>query len=610
MPTKSSPSSGRVTVEFQPIGRRVPVEGGSTLLRAAQQAGLGIVALCGGDGWCESCRVRIEHGNVTPPTDSERAVFSPQLLDDGWRLACQAAPLTDARVSIPPESLDALQRLQVEGRLASVAVEPLVQAYDLHLSPPTLQDQRADDERVKEALEEAGRPGVVIDELVVLEHLSRHLRQNHWDVRAVLRDSRLVATLPTACPLLGLAVDIGTTKVAAYLVDLEAGDTLAKSGAMNPQIAFGEDLISRIGYTERVPAGRAQLQRMLIDTLNEMIAALCSEASVEPWQIVQAVVVGNTAMHHLFAGLPVEQLARAPYVPALSHALLMRASELGLQIAPGACVDLLPNIAGYVGADHVAVILAAELWNSARTLLAIDIGTNTEITLAAGGTLSSCSCASGPAFEGAHIRDGMRAAPGAIEHVQIKDGELFLSTIDSRPPIGICGSGILDAVAALRGAGILNEKGAIRRGEARTRETVDGLEYVLVPSGQSGHGRPITISRNDVNEVQLAKAAIRTGIDILLDHASLSAGDLDEILIAGAFGTYIDLTSAVAIGMLPGLPREHFKQIGNAAGMGAKLALLSRTALVEATRIAGRVQYVELTTYPGFQSKFLKNMYL
>jgi uncharacterized 2Fe-2S/4Fe-4S cluster protein (DUF4445 family) len=279
-------------------------------------------------------------------------------------------------------------------------------------------------------------------------------------------------------------------------------------------------------------------------------------------------------------------------------------------MAPGGYIHLLPNIAGYVGADHTAVILSTGLWKTKKKVLAIDVGTNTEITLAVNGHLYSCSCASGPAFEGAHIKDGMRAAPGAIERVKILDKEVHFLTINNQPPVGICGSGILDAVAEMKEAGIINEKGAMQNGQKNVRPNGRTLEYLLVPAASTGHGKDITVTRSDVNEIQLAKAAIRAGLEILMMEAGIVAEEIDEFIVAGAFGTYIDIPNAIKIGMYPNVPVERFTQVGNAAGMGAVLALLSQQQREIAQEFIKKDEYVELTTHTGFQKQFIKALYL
>jgi uncharacterized 2Fe-2S/4Fe-4S cluster protein (DUF4445 family) len=326
--------------------------------------------------------------------------------------------------------------------------------------------------------------------------------------------------------------------------------------------------------------------------------------------VVEAVVVGNTAMHHLFLGLAVEQLALAPYVPAVSSAVDLKAREVGLRLAPGAGLHLLPNIAGYVGADHVAMLLAVGIADAKDRVLAIDIGTNTEVCLANHGRLTSLSCASGPAFEGAHIRHGMRAANGAIEHLRFVDEELELQIIGDAVPVGLCGSGILDALAQLYQVGIVDKRG--RMGDHdRVRQVGREREFVLVEGGPNESGRPaVTFTQKDVRQLQLAKGAMRTGIDVLLDSNDLAPEDLDRIIIAGAFGTYIDVESAMVIGMLPRVPVERVRQVGNAAGMGAKMALISSSKRQEAQALAARVGYIELATVPGFSNYFARSMYL
>jgi uncharacterized 2Fe-2S/4Fe-4S cluster protein (DUF4445 family) len=395
---------------------------------------------------------------------------------------------------------------------------------------------------------------------------------------------------------LGLAVDIGTTKLAAYLVELGSGRVLARAGAMNPQIAYGEDVISRVAHCSRVPDGARQLQAALMESLNGLLAEMCAQAAVAPGQVRDAVLVGNTAMHHLAAGLPVEPLGHAPFAPATTGALSLPAGGLGLRIDPAASVYMPPVIAGYVGADHIAMLLATGIWRSAQKCIALDIGTNTEISLVADGKVTCCSCASGPAFEGAHIREGMRAAPGAIERARWSEGRVHWQTIEAQPPVGICGSGILDVIAALQDGGQLRPTGQL----------VQGADYELVAAAQSGLGRPLTITRRDVHEIQLAKAAIRAGVEVLLAEAGIGSEALDEFLVAGAFGTYLDLRSAVRTGMFPPLPPGRFRQVGNAAGVGARQMLISREARRQAEALAGRIGYVELTSRSAFTELFMK----
>ena len=603
-----------VEVDFQPVGRRVQVPPGTTILTAAQEAGVGLSAVCGGGGSCGTCLVRLPPGSpVSPPNHIEQYELDAADLKAGLRLACQVKVHGPTRVDVPPESLTAPQRTQVEGVERPVALEPAVTAYDLRLPPATQTDLRADWERLCEALVQAGGPHPQEPPLAVLSALPTRLRENDWQVRVALRGDTVVHVAPPGTPLLGLAVDIGTTKVAGYLVDLGTGETLAIRGIMNPQIAYGEDVMARISYTLDHAEGLSTLQTAIVDALNTLAAGLVEATGLTGLSrrdIVEAVVVGNTAMHHLFLGLPVRQLGLAPYVAAITSALDVPAANVGLELAPGAVVHLLPNIAGFVGADHVAMLLATGTHLQEGVVVSLDIGTNTEITLMAHGRMVACSTASGPAFEGAHIRDGMRAAEGAIERVRIRDGRVEYQTINNAPPVGICGSGILDAIAQLKLAGVLDRRGSMDTAHPLVH-TGDRHPYVvLAPAKETRHGRDIVLSRKDVSEIQLSKGAMRAGIEILLQEAELTAADIDAFIIAGAFGTYIDVASAVTIGMFPAIPLGRFRQVGNAAGIGAKLALLSVRQRGEAIALSKRVEYLELTNYSRFTVAFAKAMSL
>jgi uncharacterized 2Fe-2S/4Fe-4S cluster protein (DUF4445 family) len=603
-----------IHIDFEPVGRRGDCPKGKSLLDCARQLGVDLISLCGGVGACGRCKVRILEGQVTELTPKERAFLTPHELAAGYRLACRATPLSDCKVLVPPESLTAPQRTQVEGQEIAVDVEPPVHVYAAQLRPPSLEngDLRSDAERLLDALKQQHQIEHCAVDIEVLRSLSPQVRDGSWRVDAVVRDSpgEIMALMAPSRRPLGLAVDLGTTKTAGYVVDLQSGRTLASQGMMNPQVAYGEDLIARMVHAQKGLAEATQLQEMVTETLNHMTADMCARVDRDPADIVEAVVVGNTAMHHLFLRLPVAQLTHAPYTPTVQSALDVKARDVGLRIAPGAYVHLLPNIAGYVGADHVAVLLATEVADAEGVVLAIDIGTNTEICLANHGVLTSTSCASGPAFEGAHIRHGIRATDGAIEHLRLVEGRIEVQTIGGAPPVGLCGSGILDALAQLYQAGIVDREG--RMGEhPRVRGNGRQREFVLVGQDERDQGQPaITFTQKDVRELQLAKGAMRAGINMLLATNGVIADDVDRVIIAGAFGTYIDIASAISVGMLPALPLDRFRQVGNAAGMGAKLALISRSKRIEAQAIASRVGYLELATDPQFARTFARAMYL
>ena len=606
-------------ISFQPIGRRGTCADDQSLLDCARELGVELVAICGGVGTCGRCKVQLLEGDLSEVTENERDSLSSQELAEGYRLACQTFPRSDCRLRVPPASLTTPQRTQVEGREIPVEPEPVVHQYELHLSPPSFDseeeagDLRDDETRLLETLEETWSvraAGVDVDALRVL---SPRLRDQDWRVNTVVRDGEVITVTEETAPLLGLAVDLGTTKIAGYLVDLESGRTLAARGRMNPQISYGEDIVTRVSRATRSLEEAARMQDLAVEALNELLEQLCQEAGVRPQEVAEAVVVGNTAMHHLFLRLPVRQLALAPYVPAVGRALDIKARDAGLRMACGAWVHLLPNIAGYVGADHVAMLLATQMAQAEGTVLALDIGTNTEVCLAHDGQLTTTSVPSGPAFEGAHIKHGMRAAEGAIEYLRIAEAEdgydVSLQTIGGAPPVGLCGSGILDALAELYRVGVVGRQGRMAAGPG-VREVDGVLEFVLVDEEERDGEAAITLTQKDVRELQLAKGAMRAGIQLLLEEEGLTEDAIDRVIIAGAFGSYIDVESAVTINMLPDLPLDRFDQVGNAAGMGAKLALVSKKKRAEAREIADRAHYLELTTAPAFKMAFARATYL
>lgn len=589
------------TIEFEPVGRRGECSVDESLLDGARRLNVDLVSICGGGGVCGRCKVQVISGEVTEQTEDEKAHFTETELAQNYRLACRTFPRSNIKIHIPPESLTAPQRTQVEGLDLAIDPDPLIRGLNVKLTPPSLEAPKSDDQNLWAALDKQHGEAAGRIDLEVQRRLSAQLRKEEWNVRIGMRGDEIVALGTPSTRWLGLAVDIGTTKIAAYLVDLETGKTLAARGFMSPQISYGEDVITRIAAAGKSPENAMKLQSLVVDGLNETAASLCSEIRTVPADIADAVIVGNTAIHHLFLRLPVQQLGMSPYVPAVRAALDVKARELGLRLAPGAYVHLLPNVAGFVGADHVAMLLATRTVESKSVVVAVDIGTNTEICLTYRGQRKSVSCASGPAFEGAHIKYGMRAAPGAIEHVRFSDGKLNIQTIGGESPVGICGSGLLDAVAQMRLNGALDATGRMVQ-HPLVRRGRDGInEFVLAERPDTD---AITVSQKDVRELQLAKAAIRLGIRALVEAESLTESQIEQVILAGAFGTYIDVESAIEIGMLPALPLERFQQVGNAAGTGARMALISRGHREHAQEIALNDGYIELGSIPEFHRKF------
>ena len=605
---ESIPTPPTYRVDFEPVGRRVEVAPNTTLLEAAQLARLALASACGGMGNCGQCRVEICVGNVSPPTVDEENILTELELQRGQRLACNTHIQSDVKVHVPESSLITAQRLQLESNLGELTLDPLIRAYDLQVSPPTLHDPRPDLERLASAIPPIPGQAIGADPAVVCQ-ITETARACDWRLTAFLRDAEIVGVVAHGSPPVGLAVDLGTTKIAAILVDLSSGDELAVTGALNPQIGYGEDVISRLAYAYGNPDGGHTLASVARQALDNLLGKLTGQAGVSRDQVADVCIVGNTAMTHLLLELPVRQLATSPYVAATNAAIDVKARDLGLITAPGAYVHVLPCIGGFVGADHVAMILASRLDQTDHVAVGIDIGTNTEIALAGPDKgLTSVSCASGPAFEGAHISDGMRAATGAIEAIELTATGLNLKTVDDAPAIGLCGSGIVDGVAELRRWHLINERGRFDRHHQRVREGRRGAEFLLVSADQSGSQRDVVITQDDVNEIQLAKGAIRAGLEVLLDATDTAPEEVKEVVIAGAFGSFLKVQSALDMGLLPRLPKARYRQVGNAALVGARWALSSRQAREHAQQIASQANYLELATYPRFSRRFALGM--
>jgi uncharacterized 2Fe-2S/4Fe-4S cluster protein (DUF4445 family) len=605
-------------VDFEPIGRRATVARGTTLLDAAGAGGVGITSVCGGQGTCGRCRVVVMDGAVSPPSERDRHFLSAFDIDSGWRLACQTHVLGDVKVHVPKESLVSEQRLQLEGMSGAIEVDPAVRAYGVEMPPPTLHDPRSDLERLTQRLGAPDGAEAWTAEPAVVRALSPLARACGWRLSAYTRGHEVVGVAAPGRRALGFACDLGTTKVAGYLVDLQTGANLATAGVMNPQIGYGEDVISRLGRASQGSEGASQLARVVREALDSLIGALTASAGVERDQVVDACIVGNTAMTHLLLQLPVQQLALAPFVAAASAALDVKARDLGLTIAAGAYVHVLPCVRGFVGADHVAMILASDLDRKTGVAVGVDIGTNTEIVVARPDhgwhlgrplpRLTAASCASGPAFEGAHISHGMRAATGAIEAVRFDGDRVKVKTVGDALPVGLCGSGIVDALAEMNRTGAINHRGRLVPGRPGVQRAGEGLAFVVVPAGESGTGKDILVTQRDIGEIQLAKGAVSAGVESLIEATGTRREDVREVVIAGAFGTYVSLDSVLAIGLLPRFPNARYAQVGNAAGAGAKMALLSLGQRRRAGALARRTGYVELTTFAGFSRRFAEAM--
>ncbi|GAK54879.1 ferredoxin [Candidatus Vecturithrix granuli] len=606
--SKSSDIFSTCQVDFEPIGKRIAVAFGVTVLEAAQQAGLSLASACGGVGRCGQCRISILSGSVSAPTAEEQMLLTETDMRNGVRLACQTRVQSHLKVQVPSSSLITTQRLQLSGDSAAFTLDPVVRAYKVEAPSPSLHDSRSDLERLRAALPQKSEQEANADPAVIRQ-ISSLARAHEWHITAFLKNTEIIGVASCGSRPVGVAVDVGTTKIAASLLDLETGEELAVVGALNPQISYGEDVISRLAYALRVSEGGHSLAVMVRDTLNNLLAELTERAGVSRDQVTEVCLVGNTAMTHLFLELPVSQLSRSPYVAATDAAVTLKARDLGLMTAPGAYIHVLPCIRGFIGADHVAMILAAQLDHTDLAAVGIDIGTNTEIVLAQPeGMLTSVSCASGPAFEGAHISDGMRAAAGAIEAVTLTETSVQLKTVENAPPIGLCGSGMIDSVAELHRWGIINSHGRFERQHPRVREGRHGPEFLLVSDDHRNGRRDVVITQQDINQIQLAKGAIRAGLDILLEATNTTSEEVSEVIIAGAFGSFLNIQNILHIGMFPDFPHAHYRQVGNAALTGAKGALISCQARKRAWQIARQTRYLELTTHPQFKRRFALGM--
>ncbi len=612
---------GNVKVIFQPSGRQGEIEEGKTILEASQKLAVGIESLCGGEKTCGKCKVRVLEGEFSPFTNEEAEFISPSERLEGYRLSCSAKIRNDALIFVPEGSLIQRQviKKQITGR--PIELKPAIISYYIELPSPTFHDLLGDLDRLRKALTEKYRlPFLKIDYPALLK-LPSVLRTGDWKVTALVWMNREILDVRPGRinDIFGLAVDIGTTTVAAYLCNLGNGEIVTTKSIMNPQVAYGEDVMSRINYTIIHPDGLDRLHRSIVDGLNQLIKAAVEDVHISPDVILELVIVGNTLMHHLFLGIDPRYLGVAPFPPVLNQSLDLKAMDLGLKVHPSANVHFLPIEAGFVGADNVGVLIAEEPHLRDEIVLIIDVGTNGELVMGNRNRLLSASCATGPAFEGAHIRFGMRAAPGAIERVRIDTDTLevdfkvigeenWKSNSRDIKAKGICGSGVIDAVAELYRSKVVHKGGGFKRECASPRLIIsDGKpEFVIAWKEETSLGKEITITQQDIRNIQLAKAALYAGAKLMLKKLGIER--LDRVVLAGAFGSYIDPEKAMILGMFPDCELNDISAVGNAAGDGARMALLNIDKRLEADEIAKKVDYLELTIEPDFQKEFIEAM--
>lgn len=624
-------------VIFMPSGRRGRVPRGTSVLEAGRQIGVDIESICNGRLTCGKCKVQIEdgtfqkHGIVSAadhvtPAGQEEADFLGRLDATECRLSCSAYVQDNVLVTVPEESRGHKQMIRKDASDRVIDVVPAVRQVYVEVQEAILEDQRGDWQRLQTALEEQWELEDLKIDYVVLRDLQKILREGDWAVTVTLWQDREVIDVRPGYEegAYGLAVDIGSTTIAGHLCNLRTGKVLATEAMMNPQVSYGEDLMSRVSYAMTHDDGLDKMHDAVIKALNKLAGRVAVQAGIKTRDIYEAVFVGNTVMHHLLLGIDPIELGGAPFALATHDSLDIKARDLGIRLHPAANVHIPPVKAGHVGADNMAVLLAEAPYQQDDIMLIVDVGTNAEILLGNRERVLSASSPTGPALEGAQITHGMRAAPGAIERVRIEKETLaprFKVIGDDRwstewgpethqPATGICGSGIIEVVAELYLAGVIGADGRFRadldnpyiRWEGRT------ATYILATTEQTSTGKPITVSQQDIRNVQLAKGALMAGTKLLLSRAGIET--VDKVVLAGAFGSYIDPKHAMVLGLIPDCELDNVYPVGNAAGDGARIALLNREKRREIQERARWVDYVETAVESQFQEEFVAAMHL
>jgi uncharacterized 2Fe-2S/4Fe-4S cluster protein (DUF4445 family) len=620
----------KAIVIFKPSAKVVEVEVGTLLADAAVEAGVDLNLPCGGQGRCGRCRVKVEHGAISHRSGVR---LTSAELEEGWALGCQTVIKGDAVVLIPEQEkveIEFVAKTVGAERVALAAqftgkLDPGVGRVHVAIEPPSLDDQTSDWDRLLRELSLKHDIHHVTASLPMLRTLARDLRESEWDVTAVLdmgdpainscAQPRLIDLLPgdQSKRCYGIAIDIGTTTNVIYLVDLVTGRVLDRASAYNAQISAGEDVISRVIFSQKRD-GLQRLQKMVLKTLNGLLEDLTSRNQIPARQISKAVVTGNTIMIQLFLALDPRAIREMPFIPTVSQPIPVTAEEIGLNINPQATVDCLPVVGAYVGADITAGILASGMYDTDALTLFIDVGTNGEIVLGNRDWLITCACSAGPAFEGSGVRHGMRATAGAIEEIWIdhRTFEPTYLTIGQLPARGICGSGMIGLLAEMFITGIVDKGGKIRRDlpTPRVRVGDHGGEYVVVWANQSGIGTDIVLNEVDIENLLRTKGAIFAGFSVLVQSVGLELADVEQVLIAGAFGQYINVEKAIQIGLLPDMPWDRFQYLGNTSVLGSFYSLMSRPMRREVIEIAKRMTYLELSADNTFYDQFMSALFL
>jgi uncharacterized 2Fe-2S/4Fe-4S cluster protein (DUF4445 family) len=605
-----------VTIAFDPTKRKAKVRQGINILNAAIDANLAIRAECGGNGICGKCRIIARDKNATNEiTDAEKKHLSACELRSGYRLACQTIPKHDVRVMIPKESRIGERRILVHGMEKRTTLNPLVKKFHVKMRKPTLSDSIPDFDRLLSALLSACKTEGLTIEYAILRELPDILRDSDWNVTiTVWDDKRIISVEPgdTTRMLYGYAVDVGTSKVVGHLVNLTTGKTVSTGYIENPQLAYGADIITRIAFAMEGETNRQTLQKIVLDGINKILVQMCVKTKVDPNQVYETVLVGNTAMHHLCLGIQSKYTALSPYTAAVKSPLNLLAKELEIKINPNGVASFLPNIAAFVGADAIADIVATAFYRSRKMSMLIDIGTNTEVFVGNFRDIVSCSCASGPAFEGARIKHGMKAEVGAIERIRLKpDFEVEFETIGNVKPKGLCGSAMIDVVAEMFKHGIIDTRGRFDPlMNTRRLKRDHPTEFVVAWADETATKNEIVITQRDIGEIQLAKAAIFAGCSLLMKTKNVVTQDLARVLVAGTFGNYVNPENAKFLGLVPDVATEKIEFVGNTAVEGAKMALVSKEARKTTETLSKQIRYFELATAPEFGRELAEALFI
>ena len=638
-------------VIFTPSGKRGRFAVGTPILTAARQLGVDLDSVCGGRGICSKCQITPSFGEfpkhgVTVREDAlsawnkvEERYKSKRGLIEGRRLGCQAQVQGNVVIDVPPESQVHKQVVRKRAEAREIVMDPATRLYYVEIAEPDMHNPKGDLERLIEALEEQWSLERVIGDLRTMQGLQSALRDGKWKATVAIYDGRdgVAPRIMQVWPgyyegsVYGVAIDIGSTTIACHLCDLNTGEVKASAGLMNPQIRFGEDLMSRVSYSMMNPGGATEMTQAVRKAVNTLIGQVAGEAEIARTNIVEGVFVGNPVMHHLLLGIDPVELGWAPFALATSDAMTLWAREIDISMHPDARLYVLPCIAGHVGADCAAVVLSESPHRQDEMMLVVDVGTNAEILLGNRDKLLACSSPTGPAFEGAQISSGQRAAPGAIERVRIdpetreprfqvidceiwSDDPAFAAAIGPTGVTGICGSGIIEVIAEMRIAGIIDEDGAIgsRAAVGTERMVKDGRTWAYLlhdgrtgdgDGGGDGGGPLITVTQNDVRNIQLAKAALHSGARLLMDKMEID--QVDRVVLAGAFGAHISPLHAMVLGMIPDCPIGRVSSAGNAAGTGARIALLNVAARREIEKVVREIEKIETAVEPRFQEHFV-----